>query len=151
LLDKETEEENMFRHILFATDGSFSAEDAGDYAASLAVRFHAKVTILHAYHPLSVLPAGYSFPNVDAYASQKDAEALAQRTAERMRHQGVPEVEYEIIQGHPVNVILGLTETLKPDVIVMGARGVGTWQGLILGSTSMSVVQRALVPVLVVK
>jgi nucleotide-binding universal stress UspA family protein len=151
LLDKENEKGAMFRHILYATDGSFSAEHAGDYAASLAVRFHSKVTVLYAFNQLPVPPVGYTFPNVDAYASQKDAEALVKGTAERMRNLGVPEVETEVIQGQPVHVILGLAETLKPDVIVMGARGVGTWQGLLLGSTSMSVVQRAQVPVLVVK
>lgn len=141
----------MFRHILFATDGSFNAERAGDYAASLAVRFHAKVTVLHAYTQLSVPTAGYRFPNVDASASQKDAEDLAKQMAERMRNHGVPEVEYEVIQGQPAHVILGFAETHKPDVIVVGARGLGTWQGLILGSTSMTIVQRALIPVLVVK
>jgi len=141
----------MFQHILYATDGSFGAERAGDYAASLALRFHAKVTVLHAYNQLPLIPAGYTFPNVDAYASYNDAEALVRRTAERLRNHGVQEVQTEIVQGQPVHVILGVAETIKPDVIVMGARGVSTWQGILLGSISMSVVQRAQIPVLVVK
>ena len=141
----------MFRQILFATDGSFASEHAGDYAASLAIRFHSKIVVLHAFNQLVVPPVGYSFPNVDAYASYQDAEKLVQRTAERMRNHGVEDVEVQVVQGQAVHVILGVAETMKPDVIVMGARGVGTWQGLLLGSTSMSVVQRAQVPVLVVK
>lgn len=148
---QENCEKDMFRNILFATDGSFGAERAADYAASLAMRFHSKVTVLHAYQLAAVMPANYAFPNVDSYGSQKDAEELVQRTADRLRNHGVEQVEVEVIQGQPVHVILGVAETLKPDVIVLGARGVGTWQGWLLGSTSMAVVQRAEVPVLVVK
>ncbi len=141
----------MFQKILLATDGSSASQQAADYAAALAVRFNAKVIALHAFNQLVVPPVGYSFPNVDAYASYQDAEKLVAQTAERLRSQGVGEVEEQVVQGQAVHVILGAAETIKPDVIVMGARGVGTWQGLLLGSTSMSVVQRAQVPVLVVK
>lgn len=141
----------MFRRILFVTDGSYEAQNAGDYAAALAIRFHGKVTILHAYTQPGGRQGSYPFPNVDAYATQQEAETLVAQAAERMRNHGVPDVSVEVIQGQPVHVILGYAETNQPDVIVMGARGVGTWQGLLLGSTSMSVVQRSQVPVLVVK
>ena len=141
----------MIRHILFATDGSFAAERAGDYVASIAMRFHAKVTILHAFMHVQVPLASYSFPNIDSYASQKDAEVLTEKAAERMRNLGVFEVETEVISGQPTSVILGVAETIKPDLIILGARGLSTWQGLLMGSVSTSVVQRAESPVLIVK
>lgn len=68
-----------------------------------------------------------------------------------MRDHGVEVVQTDVVQGQPAHVILGVVESIKPDVIVLGARGMSTWQGLLLGSTSMAVVQRAEVPVLVVK
>lgn len=141
----------MIHHILYATDGSFPAERAADYAASLAVRFHAKVTVLHAYNAVSDSSPAHTFPNVGAFAQKAEADALVQRAAERLRNHGVQEVETEVLQGQPVHVIIGVAETLKPDMIILGARGVSTWQGLLLGSTSMAVVQRAEAPVLVVK
>jgi nucleotide-binding universal stress UspA family protein len=141
----------MFQHILLATDGSFGAERAADYAAALAVRFRSKISILHAFNPVSGSQADYSFPNVDAFANQQDADELVQRTAKRMQNHGVEEVETKVVQGQPAHVILGVAESLEPDIIIIGARGVSTWQGLPLGSTSMVVVQRAEVPVLVVK
>lgn len=141
----------MFWHILFATDGSLGAERAADYAAALAVRFHSKVTILHAFNPAIGSRSGATFQTVEVFASQKDAESIVQRAAERMHNHGVEQVETNMLQGQPDHVILGVAESIKPDVIVIGARGVSTWQGLILGSTSMSVVQRAEIPVLVVK
>lgn len=141
----------MFRHILFATDGSFSADRAADYVAALAVRFHSRVTVLHAYSELAAPPAGYTFPSVDAHARAQDVEALVQRIADQLRDHGVEDVEVEIVQGQPAHVILGAAESVEPDLIVIGARGVSTWQGMLLGSTSLSVVQRAQTPVLVVK
>ena len=141
----------MVRHILYATDGSYAAERAGDYAASIAMRFHAKVTVLHAFVNVPVPLTSTPFPNADSFASQKDAEHLTERAAERLRNLGVPEVATEIISGQPTSVILGVAETLKPDMIILGARGLSTWQGMLLGSVSASVVQRAEIPVLVVK
>jgi len=141
----------MFQHILFATDGSFPAERAADYAAGLAIRFHAKVTVLHAYTPITIPMSSYTFPNADAFADDSDAQALVKQVAGRLRDHGVPDVETQVIQGQPAHVILGVAESIQPDVIVMGARGVSTWQGLLRGSTSISVVQRAQIPVLVVK
>ena len=141
----------MIQHILFATDGSFSAERAGDYVASIAIRFHAKVTVLHAFVNMPIPMASSSTVNVDPYSNQKDAERLTERTAERLRNLGVAQVETEVISGQPTSVILGVAETVKPDMIILGARGLSTWQGLLLGSVSISVVQRAEIPVLVVK
>lgn len=151
LLPQEKIRGEMFRHILFATDGSFNADQAADYAAALAIRFHSRVTILHAFNAVSMPRSELAFPNVEAFGSQKEAEALVQRAAERMHNHGVEDVQTEVVQGQPAHVILGVAENVKPDMIVMGARGVSTWQGLLMGSTSMAVVQRAEIPVLVVK
>ena len=42
----------MIEHIVFATDGSAPAERAGDFTASLATRYGARVTVVHAYAPM---------------------------------------------------------------------------------------------------
>jgi nucleotide-binding universal stress UspA family protein len=141
----------MIQHILYATDGSFASEHAGDYVASLAIRFHAKVTVLHAFTQLPVPIVNYNTTEMESYEDEKDANALAQKTAERLRKLGVVDVETEVVSGQPAHVILGVAESIKPDIIVIGARGLSTWQGILLGSVSMSVTQRAEVPVLVVK
>jgi nucleotide-binding universal stress UspA family protein len=141
----------MFRHILYATDGSSAAELAGDYAASLAIRFNSKITVLHAYTRLPVSQVEHAFPNIDSYASQEDAEILAAQSVDRLRKMGVLDVEAKVLVGQPSSVILGVAESIKPDVIVIGARGLSTWQGLLLGSVSISIAHRSEVPVLIVK
>jgi nucleotide-binding universal stress UspA family protein len=64
---------------------------------------------------------------------------------------GADAVEEDSIAGQAATVILDVAESRQPDVIILGARGLGVWSRLILGSTSMAVVQRAKCPVLVIK
>lgn len=140
----------MIQSILYATDGSAPAERAGDFVASLAVRYGARVIVLHAYTPV---PGYLGEPNYSRtlYKTLEEAEALVADVTRRLRELGVAEVETEVVEGPAADAILNVAEVRKPDLIVVGARGLGTWRGLILGSVSMAVTQRAECPVLVVK
>jgi len=140
----------MIQSILLATDGSAPAERAADFAASLATRYHSKVIVLHAFPPI---PRHLGEPNL-AEAMRKTldgAKALTESVVKRLGEIGVAETDTDVIEGPAANVILGAAETRKPDLIVIGARGLSTWQGILLGSVSMAVTQRAECPVLVVK
>jgi nucleotide-binding universal stress UspA family protein len=140
----------MFKTILLATDGSAASERAADFAASLATRYGAQVQVLHAYTPL---PHYLGEPNYSRalYKTLDEANAMLESVAARLREAGVSQVETDAIQGSPSSVILEAAEVRKPDLIVMGARGLSTWQGVVLGSVSMAVTQRAECPVLIVK
>jgi nucleotide-binding universal stress UspA family protein len=141
----------MFRHILYATDGSSMAERAGDFAASLAIRFHARVTVLYALADFPQAPGAASIEREDSNASEEDAESMTERVVARLMQLGVTEVDSKIVPGQPTSVILGVAESIQPDVLIIGARGSGTWQGALLGSVAAAVVLRAEIPVLVVK
>ncbi len=52
-------------------------------------------------------------------------------------------ISSEIIQGPPRQVIVEEAERWVADLIVMGSRGLGTWNRLLLGSVSNSVVHHA--------
>jgi nucleotide-binding universal stress UspA family protein len=62
-----------------------------------------------------------------------------------------PAVETEVQEGEPRERILAIAEEWKPDLIVLGARGLGTFKSALLGSVSSAVVHHATCPVLVVK
>jgi nucleotide-binding universal stress UspA family protein len=140
----------MIENILLATDGSGSAERAVDFAASLALHYRAKVTVLHAFTPV---PAYLGEPNYSRalYETLDEAKAVVDKVAGRLRDMGIVEVDTDFIEGPAANVILGVAETRKPDLLVIGARGLSTWQGILMGSVSLSVTQRAECPILVVK
>ncbi|GIV84533.1 MAG: universal stress protein [Candidatus Roseilinea sp.] len=140
----------MIKHILLATDGSAAAERAAEMAASLAKRYDAKLTVVHAYAPV---PMFLGEPNYSQAVERalEEGRKLVEGVANRLRELGVKEVVPELIEGAATDVILGLIETRRPDLVVVGSRGLGTWQGAFLGSVSMAVTQRADCPVLVVK
>lgn len=140
----------MIQNILLATDGSVPAERAADFAASLATCYGAKVTVVYAF---PAVPAVLGEPNYSQALSKtlREAESLVAEVALRLQERGVTDVDTDVLEGPAAQVILTVAETRRPDLLVMGARGLGTWQGLILGSVSRVVVQQAECPVLVVK
>ena len=140
----------MTENILLPTEGSRHAKQAAEFAASLALPFRAKVTVLHAYMPV---PAHLGEPHFSRafYETLDEAKALVEATAGRLHDLGVAEVETEVIEGPAANAGSGVAEARKPDIIVMGARGLSTRQGLLMGRVSILVTQCVECPVLVVK
>jgi nucleotide-binding universal stress UspA family protein len=140
----------MIQSILLATDGSSASERAANFAASLAKCYHARVTVVHAFTPVPVVP-GEPNSKRSLYETQDQARSLVDRVEKRLHEMGINKVGTEVIEGPPAHVILGVAETCQPDMIVVGARGLSTWQGALLGSVSMAVAQRSEFPVLVVR
>jgi nucleotide-binding universal stress UspA family protein len=140
----------MINSILLATDGSVTSERAAEFAASLARRFHAKVVVLHAYTPVPGNCEQQNFHR-SLYETPEEALCLVENVARRLLDLGANQIETDVIEGPAANVIIGAAESYTPDMIVIGARGTSTWQGMLLGSVSMLVSQRADCPVLIVK
>lgn len=139
----------MFKHILLATDGSTGAERAADYTASLAMHYDARVTVLYVHAEISTILGAPTYDQTLRHIL-REAASVVVRTADKLHGLGVA-VEEDALAGQPATVILNVAESRKADVIIMGACGVSRWNGLILGSTSMAVVQGAMCPVLVIK
>jgi nucleotide-binding universal stress UspA family protein len=140
----------MINSILLATDGSATSDRAAEFAASLARRFHAKVFVLHAYTPVPGNCGQQNFHR-SLYETPEEAHCLVDTVAKRLVDLGAAQIETDVVEGPAANVIIGAAETYSPDMIVIGARGNSTWQGLLLGSVSMLVTQRSECPVLIVK
>ena len=140
----------MIQNILLVTDGSASSKRAADFSVSLATQYHAKVTVLHAYHPIP-LRLGEPYYGQALATVLQEAQALVDDVVEHLFKMGVAEVDEEVLEGPASEAILRVAGTRKPDLLVIGARGMSAWQGLLLGSVSMAVTQRAECPVLVVK
>ncbi len=61
------------------------------------------------------------------------------------------EIRSELLFGAPAESVLRVAETRGCDLIVMGARGLGLLEGLLLGSQAQKVINHARCPVLLVK
>lgn len=140
----------MIKLILFATDGSAASGHAAAYVASLATKYDAKVLVVHAFH---TLPEHLGEPNYSQamYRTLKEASDVSENTVTTLKSMGVKEIETEYIEGSPVDVILNTVNVRRPDLLILGSRGLGSWKGAILGSVSSALTQRCECPVLVVK
>lgn len=138
----------MFTHILCPVDFSADSERALAAALALARATAGHVTLVTVVDPF--LDAGASAAGVD------DAlDAQTQRELQQLLDRAAPGLPREAVAvsvrvGKPAREILAQALDSNADVIVMGMRGIGGAQKLLLGSTSQKVLESATVPVLIV-
>jgi nucleotide-binding universal stress UspA family protein len=154
------------KNILYATDLSQNARFAFGYAASLANRYTAQITILHVLEELSpttMLLIGdiVGEKRWSSLRSEKEQEVIASLqkrledfTATFCRE--TPQCPFTVGQvivetGHPVGRIIATAEKIDADIIVMGSHGQGMLEQVVIGSTSRRVLRRCKKPVLVVR
>lgn len=137
----------MFRNILVAVDGSPSSRDALAVALDLAQKYKASICLLHVFPHVSDL---LGTPQYEQLLEARSANG--QSILESMRTQvgDLVPVETQLIEGPPAPAILRVAEEDGFDLIVMGSRGHGQLAGLLLGSVSNAVAQRATCPVMIV-
>lgn len=141
--------------ILLATDGSTSALAAADWINDhfQPETTHVEVvTVTHVDLPLFADPSpgdSYRFMLEDAQAQTAHrAQEILTETQERLaRFTPTPAVVY----NQPVAGLLQYLRDHQPDLLVMGRRGHHGLPGMVLGSVSLSMVQRSPIPILVVE
>ena len=152
--------------ILHPTDRSDSSNHAFNYAASVANRYDATVTVFHVVEDTS--PRSESLVAnligekrwTDILDRNKaevienltlDLENFCEKTKAQMT--SCPFLVDRIIVklGNPVNEIMREVENNVYDMIIMGARGQGLLAGAVMGSVSRRIVRRSETPVLVVR
>ena len=138
--------------VVVGTDGSDAAKRAAAIAASVARNNNAELHIITVVRP----PEGWwgvvgSPPTPEAVA---DALAKAQRsildgTLEAIEAEGVTVTTVEEI-GDPAGVLMDYCKAQNAGVLVVGKRGAGIVERLIMGSVADRVVHHSPCPVLVV-
>ncbi|PTQ76561.1 nucleotide-binding universal stress UspA family protein [Nitrosomonas oligotropha] len=81
---------------------------------------------------------------------QEEGQKELQSTCALLDQAGVA-YQYHIVVGDPAEMIVRFASEKQCDQIVMGPRGAGGIQGLLLGSVSSKVMQLAKTPVLLIK
>jgi nucleotide-binding universal stress UspA family protein len=139
----------MFKNILVAVDGSEHALKAASIAGDLARQMQAELRVVTAYEPV---PTYLGEPNLQHALNERFAQAN-QILAEAAQQIGeLPgELKTDVLEGPAAEAILAVVEARGNDLIVMGTRGLGRLQGLLLGSQSQKVVSHAPCPVLLVR
>lgn len=135
----------MIRKILVPTDGSDHAKKAIDYACDLGLKYGATVYLLHIVHK-SGLPKKL-LEVIEEHKKVERVDLLLREIGERIMNLAEREVEKKglknfhsfVIEGDPAETIIKFAKKENVDMIVMGSRGLGTLQGVFLGSVSHKV------------
>ncbi|MDP9351378.1 MAG: universal stress protein [Chloroflexota bacterium] len=136
--------------ILIALDGSPQSAEACRLAAELARCYGAALLALHVATP--VAPGGSVSP-AEYLRAEDAARAQGNRVLEEARIlvRGLVSFAAELEFGNPAEVICRRARELDVDLVVVGTRGLGTLDRLLLRSVSSAVVQQAHCSVLVVR
>ena len=144
--------------ILLATDGSPAAGQARDLVAALPWREGGHVRIVSVAPTraeiLGVPWAVDALPDADqleedVLRAHRDALETAEREIRSARSDLV--IEPVLVRGRAASAILDEARAMPADLIVVGHRGHGRWEELLLGSVSSEVVDHARCPVLVAR
>ena len=134
----------MFAHIAVADDGSEQSRAGFAFAAALAARVGARVTVASAVDWPEDLLASISepMPGLDRLLERRQREcadaltALAETAPEGTR------VDTRVLHGKPAPAVLDLLDELRPDLVVAGTHGVG-FTRFVLGSVSQRLLESA--------
>jgi nucleotide-binding universal stress UspA family protein len=146
------------RRFLIGVDGSRHARDAVAFVATLPPPRNGQVRLLGVVEPIRLPSTGLLPAKMRAVVTSEAAEIERDRIAGARRQLAAAEarlsragwrVRIEVRTGRPLDELLAAAQ--DADVLVVGARGVGAMERLLLGSVAEGAVSRAPVPVLVVR
>ena len=142
----------MISKILVPVDGSAHASAAVDWASDLAIKYQARLLLVHV---LTERGSGMIPEELREFAKMERIEItewdilesvarqIVHAAEQRARSRGANSVETAVQVGHPAEVILERSKNFGADLIVMGRRGLGPLPGLLLGSVSSKVLHLA--------
>ncbi|MBI5277069.1 MAG: universal stress protein [Burkholderiales bacterium] len=145
----------MFKHILFATDGSPASANAARLAVGLARTHGAALTALYVVDPYPYLGVGEANPlGFQAYMSAAMQHASSAHTDVAQLAAEEPPVDVHVRTAEDIGASTGITQTAREigaDLIVVGSHGRTGISRLMLGSVAARVVAESPVPVLVAR
>lgn len=131
------------REILVPLDGSKNSQRSLETAIHLANEHGASLTSVYVIHSLSKQVRQKKDLDKSVPQFLLQAKKLAEKN-------GVP-FHSRILEGDPGHAILEYANTRGTDLIVIGARGRGTFKKIFLGSVSSYVLNKAKVAVMLIK
>ena len=141
---------NGFRSVLCPIDFSEPSRLALRYAEAIALRGNAALTVAYANDPLLVEAAGAALH--DRHIAKQSAselrafidETITAGSQKRLR------LKSEVSTGHPADQILRAATRRRSDLLVLGTHGLTGAGRLLVGSTTLTILQRTTIPVLAV-
>ncbi|MBW2123298.1 MAG: universal stress protein, partial [Deltaproteobacteria bacterium] len=128
---------------LVAIDGSEHAQRALDHALSLALKYRAVVYLVHVLSPLPLMTEQAEVGEEIEEKRRALAEEFLEQAVRQVEKRGVRNFQSTLLLGAPERMIVDFAGRNGIDMIVMGSRGAGAVENLLLGSVSHKVCQLA--------
>ncbi len=131
----------MYKRIVVGFDGSHASLLALNRAAELAKKFGSKIRVITV---ASVYPVTTGFvPEALPSEILDEAKKLVSHALDHLKNAGISDAEGEVRVGSPASEIIRFAEEVGADLIIVGRTGKGLLDRMLIGSTSMGVVQRS--------
>src|SRR3712207_862807 len=140
-------------HVLIATDGSEQSLKAARYLRSLLDPASLdRITVIAVVRPLAAVPFASDFGEEEHAAQQADdpvgysfhqaARNAVERVAKELRDI-TPNVDTIVRGGAPADQIIRAADEVEADLVVIGGRGKGAVEAILLGSVAYRVLHHA--------
>ena len=141
----------MFKNILVALDGSQHSSRAADVAIELAQHYGARLQFITVSKqpPARLSEELQRYMEIEQLKGTPDllitdiAKNILDEAEKRARSKGLKDVKTTAKTGPVARTIVDVAKRSEADVIIMGSRGLGTVEGILLGSVSHKVVSLA--------
>ena len=147
----------MYKNILVAVDGSKASSRALDTAVGLAGQFGANLHIMHVVREMQVpLNPGIMDKYQEVEKQRHDllrsvGDEILSQASMAARSKGIDTVETDSGSGDPATAIAAYADKNNVDLVVIGSRGHGKVQSMLLGSVSRKVSELTKAACLIVK
>jgi nucleotide-binding universal stress UspA family protein len=146
-------------HVLVATDGSGQSLKAARYVRSLLGESLGRVSVVAVVRPLAAVPFASDFGEEEVALRNEGPTGVSFRAAAQEAVDRIAEVfadlaapvDARVRAGIPADEIIRVANELNVDLIVVGGRGKGAVEAILLGSVSYRVLHHAPCPVLVTR
>ena len=148
----------MFKKILVGVDGSDSALRAVTHAAGLSKAFDAQLVLMHVVQVSAIAQQALQVSATEHLKADAKSilEKLSQEVLDQAREKALEAgAEAHLIDtatgdGNQARQLIQAAKREKVDLVVVGNRGRGQLEGLLLGSVSQKVAALAPCPCLIV-
>ena len=148
----------LFSNILVCIDSSKKSQKALIRAIAIAEKFDSSLTILMVIEERMIdFWSDTEFGNKKNNQIRLKKDSQIYQQAKKIMNdfkKRVPskiKCKTEILTGDTAKVIVNYSKHKKPDIIVMGSRGLGGFSKLLLGSVSSKVTEHTSASILIVK
>ena len=141
----------MYKRILVAVDGSENSKRAAEHAsiiAGLSPDTHVEVLyVVDIDRSRKDTPLKSDNKNKGSHSDERNTLGPVKGAFEKNR------IDYELItkNGDPGSTIVSFANRGGFDLVIIGSRGLNSFQNMMLGSVSLKVARRVKAPVMIIK